>query len=148
MLNVFKNKNSKLHIAMRSNALFCDVSGLVLLLFAKPLAAFLGLSNPTILAGIGIVLFVWAALLFWGSVQDEVPRWLAWLAIDGDLAWVVGSAIVILSPAIQLTTAGNWAVAVTADLVLVFAIWQFFALRSVQKASGQKIIHQGNPQQA
>ena len=148
MLNVFKIKNSKLHIALRSNAIFCDVSGFVMVLAAKPLSQFLGLQNPAILVGLGIGLIAWALMLFWGSAQTEVPRWLAWLAIDGDLAWVVGSVIVLLSPAIHLTTAGKWTIAITADVVLVFAIWQFFALRSVQKASEQKIIHQGNPQQA
>jgi hypothetical protein len=58
-----------------------------------------------------------------------VPRWLAWLAIDGDLAWVVGSVIVVLLPGLSLTGAGKWATAITADVVLLFAIWQFYALR-------------------
>jgi hypothetical protein len=68
------------------------------------------------------------------------------LAIDGDLAWVVGSAFILFLPVVSLSTAGKWAIAIVADIVLVFAIWQFFALRSVQKASKQEIIHQSNPQ--
>jgi hypothetical protein len=148
MLNVFKNKNSKLHIALRSNAIFCDVSGFVIVLAAKPLSQFLGLQNPAILVGLGIGLIAWALMLFWGSMQEEIPNWLAWLAINGDLAWVIGSAIILFLPAVSLSTAGKWTVAIVADIVLVFAIWQFFALRGVQKASGQKIIHQDNPQGA
>ena len=148
MLNVSKNKNSKLHIAMRSNAIFCDVSGFVMVLAAKSLSQFLGLQNPAILVGLGIGLIAWALLLFWGSAQEEVPNWLARLAIDGDLAWVLGSAVLLFLPAPALSTAGKWTIAVVADIVLVFAIWQFFALRSAQKTSEQKILNQGNPQQA
>jgi hypothetical protein len=148
MLNLFKNKNSKLHIAMRSNAIFCDVSGLVMILAAEPLSQFLRLNNPAILVGLGIGLVAWALVLFWGSMQNEVPNWLAWLAIDGDLVWVLGSVVLLFLPAVTLSTAGKWTVAIIADIVLVFAIWQFFALRSAQKRSEQKILNQGNPQRA
>ena len=148
MLTQFKNKNSKLHIAMRSNALFCDVSGFVMVLAARPLSQFLGLQNPAILVELGIGLIAWALLLFWGSMQNEIPTWLSWLAIDGDLVWVIGSAIILFLPAVSFSTAGKWTIAIVADIVLVFAIWQFFALRSVQKASEQQVLHQGNPQQA
>jgi hypothetical protein len=128
---MFENKNSTLHLALRSNAIFCDLSGLVLILAARPLAGFLGVSNSYILVGIGIALFAWAALLFWGSLQIEVPRWLAWLSIDGDLLWVVGSVVVVLLPALSLSTAGKWTIAIVADIVLLFVIWQFYALRRV-----------------
>ena len=148
MLNAFKNNNTSLHIALRSNALFSDISGLVLILFAKPLAAFLGLNNPGMLMILGIGLFAWALFLFWGSIQSEIPNWLAWLAIDGDLAWVVGTTIILLLPGISLSTAGKWTLAIVADIVLVFAIWQFFALRKAKKASEQKIINSSNPQRA
>jgi len=129
MLNVFKNNNSRLHIAMRSNALFCDMSGLLMILAAKPLSRFLGIDQSGILVGLGIGLFAWALMLFWGSIQDEIPTWLAWLTIDGDLAWVVGSVIVLLLPALSFTVPGKWTIAIIADIVLIFAIWQFFALR-------------------
>jgi hypothetical protein len=148
MLNVFQNKNSKLHIALRSNAIFCDVSGFVMVLAAKPLSQFLGLQNPALLVGLGIGLIAWALVLFWGSIQEEIPNWLAWLAIDGDLAWVVGSAIILFLPIATFNTAGKWTIAIVADIVLVFAIWQFFALRNAQKTSDQKTLNHDNPQQA
>jgi hypothetical protein len=129
MLKVLENKNTMLHTALRANAVFCDLSGLGIVFGAKPLTAFLGLGNPGVLVGLGVGLVAWSLLLYWGSVQGEVPRWLAWLAIDGDLAWVVGSVIVVLLPGLSLTGAGKWATAITADVVLLFAIWQFYALR-------------------
>jgi hypothetical protein len=132
MLNVFENKNTMLHIALRSNAAFCDVSGLVMILAAKPLAAFLGLNSPAILIGLGVGLFAWAGMLFWGSLQTHIPRWLVWLAIDGDLAWVIGSVVVVLLPALSLSTPGKWTIAILADIVLLFAIWQFYALRRAE----------------
>jgi hypothetical protein len=128
---MFENKNSTLHTALRSNAIFCDLSGLVMILAAKPLAGFLGVNNSAVLVGIGIALFAWAALLLWGSLQMEVPRWLVWLAIDGDLSWVLGSVVIVLLPALSLSTAGKWTIAIVADIVLLFAIWQFYALRKV-----------------
>lgn len=118
-----------LHNALRSNAAFCDISGLVMIFAAKPLATFLGLGNPAILMGIGIALFAWALMLFWGSMRTEIPRWLAWLAIDGDLAWVIGSVVILLLPGLAFSGAAKWTIAIIADIVLVFAIWQFYALR-------------------
>ena len=148
MLNVFKNKNTALHIAIRSNALFCDLSGLVLIIFARPLADFLGLNDPGILIILGIGLFAWALMLFWGSMQAAVPNWLAWVAIDGDLAWVVGSVILLLLPSFSFSTAGKWMIAIIADIVLVFAIWQFFALRRAQKTSDQRSPLHSKPHKA
>ncbi len=132
MLNVIENKNTMLHNALRANAIFSDLSGIVMIFAAKPLASFLGLTNPVLLIGLGVGLVAWSALLFWGSLQCEVPRWLAWLAIDGDLAWVAGSAAVILLPALTLSASGKWTIAIIADIVLLFAIWQFYALRKSQ----------------
>jgi hypothetical protein len=132
MLSIFEDKNSMLHVAMRSNAVFCDISGLVMIIFSKPLATFLGVTNPAILVGIGIALFAWALMLFWGSTQTQVPKWLAWLAIDGDLGWVIGSAIILVLPALTFSSPGKWTIAIIADIVLVFAIWQFYALRKIK----------------
>jgi|APSaa5957512622_1039677.scaffolds.fasta_scaffold74821_1 hypothetical protein len=132
MLNLFDNKNSMLHKALRGNAIFCDVSGLVMILTAKFLAEFMGLSNPVVLIGLGVGLLAWAAILFWGSLQFNIPRWLSWLAIDGDLIWVIGSIVVILMPTLTLSTSGKWMIAIIADIVLLFAIWQFYALRKTR----------------
>ena len=145
MLNVFKEKNSKLHIAMRSNAIFCDVSGFAMILGAEPLSQFLGLQNPAILIVLGIGLIAWALMLFWGSIQEEIPNWLAWMAIDGDLVWVFGSMIILFLPIVSLNTAGKWTIAIVADIVLVFAIWQFFALRSTQKTKTLNLPGHGKP---
>ena len=71
-----------------------------------------------------------------------------WLAIDGDLAWVLGSAIIIFLPSSSLSAAGKWAVAIVADIVLVFAIWQFFAMRAAQKSTVNEYPNQGDPQRA
>jgi hypothetical protein len=146
MSKIFENKNSSLHKALRGNAIFSDISALVLVLGASPLSQFLGIDHPEILVGLGLGLFAWAVMLFWGSMQQQVPTWLAWLAIDGDLLWVIGSAVILFLPAVTLTTAGKWTVAIIADIVLVFAIWQFFALRSTQNKSSQNYPDNVNPQ--
>lgn len=126
---MFENKNSMLHTAIRSNAIFCDVSGLVMTFAAKPLANFLGLETtmPLIVGGIGLI--VWSAFLFMTSLQVKIPKWKAWLAIEGDLVWVLGSIVLLVGNFLPLTIAGTWTIGIIADIVLAFAIWQFWALR-------------------
>lgn len=131
---MFENKNTMLHKAIRANALFCDVSGLAMTFAAKPIAQFIGLENSTALVFIGIGLVGWSVFLFMTSMQVEIPKWKAWLAIEGDLAWVIGSAVVLLGDFQPLTMVGKWTIGTIADLVMGFAIWQFWSLRKMKSA--------------
>lgn len=114
------------------NAAFSGVSGLLMFLAADTFSQFLGLSNPLIMTVIGIVLLLYMPFLVWLSNQSPVPTWMAWLVIELDVLWVIGSLILVFTDLVPLTAAGKWTVAITADIVTVFAILQYVGLRCQQ----------------
>jgi len=127
-------KSNSLRRAMRSNGGFSGLSGAVLLLDARPLAGFLGLKVPIVLALLGVVLLSYAITLFVAANQPVIPRRLAQTAIALDTGWVVGSLVILLTGRPALTVAGNWTVALLAEMVAVFAIWQAYALHRLSRS--------------
>ncbi len=119
--------------ALRANALFSTASGALFLLASPQVADFLGLDGaaPFIaVAGIGILLF--AAFVLYTATRERINPRLA-LAITGlDVVWVIGSAGLLLSGALSLTTAGRWAVLIVADVVAVFALIEYVGLRRIR----------------
>ena len=115
--------------AMRGNALFSAVSGLISLIEARPLAAFTGLDAPAVFVGLGITLLAYAAVLFVVTNGETVERRFGITAVVLDVAWVAGSAAILLSGWPELTTAGRWTVALLAEAVAFFAAWQWYGLR-------------------
>jgi hypothetical protein len=93
---------------------------------ASPIASFIGVPAPLILAAVGIGLMVFAVVLYW-LASRPVNR--AELVIIGvlDMIWVAGSAALLLGGWIPFSTAGKWAVAMTAEIVFLFAVVEFYA---------------------
>ena len=117
--------------SLKSNAIFCGISGASMALAAEPLGAFLGIAaTPLVIAGIALALY--APLLFWRATQQSISPLEAWLAIGGDLGWVAGSAALIAMGV--FTRGGTWLVAGVADIVLTFAVLQYLGLRKVRAA--------------
>lgn len=56
---------------------------------------------------------------------------LAWFVITMDSAWVVLSMLLLLTNALDLNTAGNWAVLIQADIVLTLAVLQIIGVRRI-----------------
>lgn len=115
--------------ALVANALFSGASGALLALGARPVAPFLGLDNPLILTIIGALLLLYAADLLYVATRPTVNRTAAWLAVALDLLWVAGSAAILLGGWLPLTTAGKWAVGIVAELVFLFALFQYLGIR-------------------
>ena len=124
-----QTRSSLLRRALLGNATFSGLSGLILALDAAPIAHFLGLENPTILLITGIVLMLYVPFLVWLANKTPIPRLLAWLVIELDFLWVIGSAVLVFSTLVPLTVSGKWAIAILADVVAVFAILQYIGLR-------------------
>ena len=130
-------KKSFLQRAILGNAAFSGLSGLLLVLATNPIGQFLGLGNTLILTIVGIGLLLYLPFLLWLANQSPVPPWMAWVVIELDVLWVIGSLILIFTSLVPLTTGGKWAVAITADIVTVFAILQYFGLRHQQRDAKQ-----------
>lgn len=100
--------------------------GLGLLVAPGPIASLIGVGSPAIVAAVGLSLLGYAAMLVTGARGSGARRTAA-AAVALNVAWLVGTAGVILSGA--LTREGNWALILVGDVVLVFALLEGLAWR-------------------
>jgi hypothetical protein len=124
------------------NAIFSVVSGALLAIFAQPFAeiaalgpvAVMGLDLATVfdLLGLGVIAF--GALCAWAASRETMPEGLVRLIFAGDLAWVVGSVLVLAVPA-TWTTAGFAGIVVVALIVADIAILEYLGLRRLSARS-------------
>lgn len=128
-----QDSGSLLRMSLRSNAIFSAISGTVFVTAAGPLSRWIGLHQPALIGAIGVSLIVFAVSLIVASRREAMNLAEAWTAVLLDTAWIIGSGIVILTGV--LSTQGNWAVAVIADIVLVFAMLQYMGIRRLRRFS-------------
>ena len=64
-----------------ANAGFSTLSGIMLVVVAKPISALLGLSMPIIVVGVGISLLIYAACLFRSAKREPINFTEASLAV-------------------------------------------------------------------
>jgi hypothetical protein len=121
--------SSLLRNALFGNSAFSFLSGVAALLFSKAIASFLGLSASWILLVLGVALIVYGVEIYLAARAEPVHKSIAKFAVYADLVWVLGSAVLIFTNLVSFTTAGKWAIALIADVVLVFAIFQYVGLR-------------------
>ena len=124
------------------NAVFSVASGAVLTACAAPFAAAaahqpvsvagLDLAILFELLGIGVILF--GILCAWIASRPALPGGLARVVFAADIAWVVGSAAVLLLPA-SWTTLGVVGIAVVALIVADLAILEYLGLRRLEAAN-------------
>lgn len=127
---------------LQVDGLSTALMGIMMAAGARPTASFLGLDSPLTLAVIGLVLALHGIALFTGANRERVDPRLAWYAIGGNVAWLVGSAVVLLTNVLPLSVAGWWAVVVVADLVTVFVVLQFIGLRRQEASFSLKRVHE------
>lgn len=116
--------------ALMGNALFSTVSGLTILFAQRWVSRILGFSQNLAILGFGLLVF--AFLLVINARRQRLKTSDAWIAVLMDLAWVLGSYVLIF--VIPFSTQGKWVVGVVAELVLVFAVLQFVGIRRIQKS--------------
>jgi hypothetical protein len=126
-----QSKAQLLRSALLGNSIFCFLSGLDFALFARPVAEFLGLSSPTVILALGLGLMAYASALFIQARTQPLNLPFARFAIVADVLWVIGSAVLLFTSTVAFTMPGKWAIAIIADIVLVFAIAQFVGLRRI-----------------
>ena len=137
-------RGALLRNTLLANAAFSGISGAVLLLASSPVAEFMGiaewqlvegLGGATVLSILGIGLFIWMADVLFVATRSPMETRLAWGIVAGDMLWVVGSALILLTNALPLTTGGGWLVLILADAVLVFALVQIVGIRRLARQS-------------
>jgi hypothetical protein len=130
-MNSQNPKSNLLRRVLQANSAFAALSGIILLVAAKPISALMGVNAPPILIGIGLSLLLYAAGLFCNARRAAINQAEAMLAVILDGAWVVGSAILIFAGV--LSTTGNWVIAVVVDAVLLFGVLQFLGIRKLRQ---------------
>ncbi len=123
------------------NAVFSIASGAVLAIFAGPLAGaaahapvmLLGLDLALVLELLGVGVIGFGALCAWVASRLALPQAWARAIFAADLAWVAGSALVLLLPA--WTTAGIAGIVVVALIVADLAILEYLGLRRLGAAT-------------
>jgi hypothetical protein len=118
--------------ALLGNALFSTLSGLTILFAQGWVLRILGLSSSVNLLILGVGLIVFAVTLVINARKPQVKKSDAWVAVLMDLAWVVGSYVLIFL--VPFSTKGKWVVGIVAELVLLFAVLQFVGIRRIQKS--------------
>lgn len=127
------NNSPLLRNALRLDSAFSFISGLAFLLFSKAIAGFLGVSASWVILAIGAGVIVYAVELYLAARAEPVHLGIARFAAYGNLVWVLASAVLIFANIVPFTTAGKWAIAIVADIVLVLGIFQYLGLRRLAK---------------
>lgn len=117
---------------LQANMVFSGLSGLLLAVGAGPLSRWLGIPAAWILVVIGIGLLGFAWQLFQTVKQSPINLRQANIILFMDIAWVIGSALLLFTGWVAFTTAGWWAVLLVADAVAAFAILEFVGIRRVR----------------
>ena len=125
-------KDAFLRRVLLGNIAFSVLSGAACLLGANALAAFMGIPQPAILMALGGALLLFALGVYLTASQRPLDRRKATAIFAADVAWVVGSLGVLALDLFGLTTEGRWLVLIIADVVLGFAVLEFFGLRRLR----------------
>ena len=131
LTNTHNPADRLLRNALRGNAIFSEVSGLAALLLARPLTHFTGLQPAATFTSLGIMLIIYGIGIAWLSTRPKPNRAIVWGIILGDVAWVLGSILILLTGNPAFTVAGNWLVAILAEAVAAFAVAQYIGLRRI-----------------
>jgi hypothetical protein len=118
--------------SLMADGVVSGLSGLAFVLFPGPVAALLGLQSGGVVAGVGVTLVIFGALVARNASRESPRRNGAVLTVAMNLAWVVGSVAAIAAG--WLSPLGNWAVGLVAEVVLTLAILEGIGLR---RASGE-----------
>ena len=127
-LDAILDRTAFLRRVLMVDAATCVATGLLMTLFATPLATLLELP-AALLAYAGAALFPIAVFMGWLAVRDDVSRAGTWLVILGNAGWVAGSVLVLLlfSP-----TAVGYAFVIAQAVVVAFlAELEVYGLRRI-----------------
>lgn len=114
--------------ALQADAAASLVAGLGMTLGAGLLESLLSLP-ASLLVPAGLVLFPWAAALYWMSRRPALPAGAVWAVILINALWVVDSAWVSLGGTFQPNALGHAFIALQALGVMVLIELEFMGMR-------------------
>ncbi|WP_187388317.1 hypothetical protein, partial [Seonamhaeicola marinus] len=118
---------NKLQKALKINALFSGISGLVLFLFNIQISNLFGTKNNTIFLVFGLVL-IYFSLTIWYEIKRQRKLAVIWIIIQ-DFTWVLGSTIILIFQPLNISKTGNVLIAIVALIVLFMGLNQLYGLK-------------------
>ena len=118
---------NSLQKALKINALFSSISGIVMILFNQSIDELFGTSNNTVFWAIGIAL-IYFALTITYEIKEQRKKAITWIIIQ-DYIWVLGSIILIIFNPFEITQMGNLIIGLIALIVLYMGINQMNELK-------------------
>ncbi|WP_119300418.1 hypothetical protein [Dongia deserti] len=119
---------SLLRLALLADAIASGAMGVLLAAAAAPLADWLGL--PLVLLRlVGLILIPYAGLLAYLGTRQATSRLPAQLIVAGNVLWVAGSILLLVTDLFSPTTLGMAFVIAQALVVAILAEAQFIGLR-------------------
>jgi hypothetical protein len=118
--------------SLLGNAVFSTLSGLTFALAGGAVANFIGLEQVALVRAAGIGLLGFAGYVAFVATRSEIDLQAAFAIVIGDLSWVAGTVPVVMLDI--LSANGMIAAVVVADIVLLFAVLQYFGIRRVRRS--------------
>lgn len=118
---------NKLQKALKINAVFSSISGVVMILLNQSIAKLFGTGNNTVFWIVGLML-IYFALTIWYEIIKQRKLAVIWIIIQ-DFIWVLGSLILIIFNPFKITLVGNLIIGIIALIVLYMGINQIIGLK-------------------
>ena len=132
---MFKFANwSLLRLALLADAAASGAMGVLLAAAADPLAAWFGLP-VALLREVGLPLIPYAGLLLYLASRQTTPRLPAQLIVAGNVLWVLGSAMLLMSGLVAPAALGTAFVIAQALIVAILAELQVMGLKRQRLAA-------------
>ncbi len=122
---------NKLQKALKINALFSSISGVIMVLLNQPIAKLFETNNNKVFWIVGLIL-IFFAVTIWYEIFKQRKLAVIWIIIQ-DFIWVLGSSILILFNPFKTTLTGNLIIGLIAIIVLYMGINQMIGLKKTQQ---------------
>jgi len=124
-------KNTLLLNTLRANAVFSFLCGTDAILFNQFFMDLFGISASYVFPVLGVGLLIFCAVVFYEAYRKPIKPSAVKAIIGQDVAWVVGSALIILTNVFSLSTTGLWLIAAVAVVVAAFAYFQYRGMKQL-----------------
>jgi hypothetical protein len=132
-MNTTIDRTTFLRRSLQLDGFASGLCGALLLLAAGPISTLIGVPGPGLARAVGAGLLVFAAALLWNAARPTVSRGEAVGTVVLNVAWVLGSALVVVDG--PLTLVGNLAVVAVAAAVGLFTVLEIVGLRRLGAAT-------------
>ena len=132
------DRSSFLRKALLANAAFSTLCGIAMLAAPESLSRLVGLGDPRELRDLGASLLVFAVFLTVTATRRRLRAWAAGIFTAMDIAWVVGTAALLIARPEVLNATGKVAAVVVALVVADFAVLQIIGIRRLTRGGQER----------